>query len=60
MINLQKSTFHYYGVQHEVLDSFKDIYPYNFVEISEGFRYLGYFLKSNNYKAGLFQNLKKG
>jgi hypothetical protein len=51
VINLQKSTFHYYGVQQEVLDSFKDIYPYNFVELSEGFRYLGYFLKYDNYKA---------
>jgi hypothetical protein len=51
VVNLQKSTFHYFGIQQEVIDSFKDIFPYNFVDLSEGFRYLGYFLKSDNYKA---------
>jgi hypothetical protein len=50
LINLQKSTFHYNGVQHEVLESIKDIYHYNFIELSEGFKYLGYFLKPDNYK----------
>jgi hypothetical protein len=54
VVNLLKSTFHYSGIQQEVLDSFKDIFPYNFADLYkfvEGFRYLGYFLKPDNYKA---------
>jgi hypothetical protein len=64
MVNLLKSTFHHSGIQGEVLDNFKEIFPYNFVDLSEGFRYLGYFLKPDNYKAEdwrwLMQSLKKG
>jgi hypothetical protein len=50
-VNLQKSTFHYYGIHREVLEYFKDIFPYNFADLSDGFNYLGYFLKFDNCKA---------
>jgi hypothetical protein len=51
LVNLTKSTFHHSGIQGEVLENFKEVFPYNFVDLSEGFRYLGYFLKSRKYKA---------
>jgi hypothetical protein len=38
VVNLQNSTFHYFWIQQEVINSFKDIFPYNFVDLSEGFR----------------------
>jgi hypothetical protein len=50
MINVQKSTFHHFGVQHGILESIKGIYHFNFNDLSEGFRYLGFFLKPDNYK----------
>jgi hypothetical protein len=50
LVNMTKSTFHYLGLQGEDLEIFKVAFPYNFVELSEGFRYLGYFLKTGNYK----------
>ena len=37
--------FHHAGIQGEELAIFKDIFPYNFMELSGGFRYLGYFIK---------------
>jgi hypothetical protein len=32
------------------LTSFKAIFPYKFVDLNEGFRYLGFFLKPANYR----------
>jgi hypothetical protein len=49
-VNLTKSTFHYFGIQGEILEKFKEAFPYNFVDLSEGFRYLRYFLKAEKYK----------
>jgi hypothetical protein len=51
MVNLSKSTFHHSGIQGEILENFKEIAPYNFADLSEAFRYLGYFLKPDKYKA---------
>jgi hypothetical protein len=45
-VNLNKYTFHHVGLQGEYLARFKDIFPYNFMELSGGFRYLGYFIKA--------------
>jgi hypothetical protein len=45
-VNLNKSTFHHAGIQGEDLARFKDIFSYNFMELSGGFRYLGYFIKA--------------
>jgi hypothetical protein len=50
-VNLTKSTFHFYGIQGEILEKFKEAFPYNFVDLSEGFKYLSYFLKDKKYKA---------
>jgi hypothetical protein len=50
-VNLTKSTFHYVGLQGEELEKFKEVFPYKFADLSEGFRYLGYYLKSGMYKA---------
>jgi len=50
MVNMEKSTFHYSGLQGEDLEIFKVAFSFNFIELSEGFRYLGYFLKTCSYK----------
>jgi hypothetical protein len=33
-INWTKSTFHYAGIQGESLEIFKEVFPYNFVDLS--------------------------
>jgi hypothetical protein len=33
-----------------ILTSLSSLFPYKFVELSEGFRYLGFFLKPTNYR----------
>jgi hypothetical protein len=45
-----KSTFHYSGLSEVDLDSYKNIFLYNFLETSVGLRYLGFFLKPDCYK----------
>jgi hypothetical protein len=50
IINPHKSTLHYSGVQEEDLVPFKVIFPYKFVDLSAGFRYLGFYLKPANYR----------
>jgi hypothetical protein len=50
MINVQKSTFLHFGVQQGTLEYLKEIFHYNFNDILNGFRYLGFFLKPDNYK----------
>jgi len=49
-VNLTKSTFHFSVIQGEFLEKFKEAFPYNFVDLLEGFRYLRYFLKAEKYK----------
>jgi len=44
-VNLTKSTIHFFGIQGEILEKFNEAFPYNFVDLSEGFRYVRYFLK---------------
>jgi hypothetical protein len=49
-INVTKSTLHYSGLTEVDLDTYKNIFLYNFLEILVGLRYLGYFLKPDCYK----------
>jgi hypothetical protein len=46
-IKLSKSTFHFLGIQGDLLEKFKELFHYNFVDLNSGFQYLGYFLKSD-------------
>jgi hypothetical protein len=45
------------------LELFKEFFSYNFIDLSEGFKYLGYFVKDDSYKASdwtwLVANFKK-
>jgi len=50
-INWTKLTFHYAWIQEQSLELFKEVFPYNFIDLFEGFKYLGYFLKVDSYKA---------
>jgi hypothetical protein len=50
-VNMSKTNFLHYGIEGEILENFKEDYPYNFVDLSKGFIYLGYFLKAEKYKA---------
>jgi hypothetical protein len=45
----QKTTFLHYGVQQQVLEALKNLFNYQIQGLSEGFRYLGYFLKMGRY-----------
>jgi hypothetical protein len=49
-INAHKSTFHHYGIQQAFLDQLNDLYHFGSSCLSEGFKYLGYFLKLDRYK----------
>jgi hypothetical protein len=49
-INATKSTLHYSGLTEVDIELYKNIFSYNFLEISIGLRYLGYFLKPDCYK----------
>jgi len=50
-INEGKSTFHTAGLEEADLLRFKYLFPYVFEPMDSGFKYLGYFLKPNGYKA---------
>jgi hypothetical protein len=49
-INWSKSTFHYANLREQSLTQLKELFPHNFVQLSEGFNYLGYFIKADSYK----------
>jgi len=44
IINPLKSSFHFSGLKEDDLIRFKALFPYKFVDLIEGFRYLGFFL----------------
>jgi len=48
--NLFKYIVHYFGIQGGLLNFFMEFYPYKLVDLKLGFRYMGYFLKDDNYK----------
>jgi hypothetical protein len=45
-INEMKSTFHQDGLSDQELNSFKVVFPYSFLALDIGFKYLGFFLKA--------------
>jgi hypothetical protein len=49
-INAQKPTFLQFGVKQQVLDVLKTYFHYQFHDLLDGFRYLGYFFKIGRYK----------
>ena len=51
MVNPHKSSFYQFGVQPTVLDAIKSIFSFDVSHLSSGFKYLGYFLKVDRYKA---------
>jgi hypothetical protein len=46
VVNLQKSTVLHEGLTHQELDPFKCFLPFCFTDLSVGFKYLGYHLKT--------------
>jgi hypothetical protein len=44
-LNFTKSSVHYWGITETELQHLKDIIPLPFINLSEGFTYLGYHLK---------------
>lgn len=49
-VRRRRSFFLYNIIQEEELQSLKAMFPIEFIPLNEGFKYLGYFLKPNNYK----------
>ena len=49
-INESKSIFLEYGMEYTVTDQMKAIFLYSFQELDQGFKYLCFQLKPNNYK----------
>jgi hypothetical protein len=45
-VNQTKTTIHFEGLSEQELLPFKTILPYTFSDLSTGFKYLGYFLKT--------------
>jgi hypothetical protein len=45
-INASKSTFHQVGLSDQDLIPFKDFFPFIFIELEEGFKYLGFLVKA--------------
>jgi hypothetical protein len=50
-VNLSKSTVHFAGLSDLELSQFKSFLHYTFSDLSNGFRYLGYFLKTGAHRA---------
>jgi hypothetical protein len=46
MINASKSTFHQVGLSDQDLIPFKAFFPFRFIELEQGFKYLGFFVKA--------------
>jgi hypothetical protein len=49
-INWSKSMFHYANLQDQTLVQLKGIFPYNFIHLLQGFKYLGDYIKAEYYK----------
>ena len=50
--NESKSCFLAHEVEEDSLVDIKAIFPFEVQKLTNGFKYLGYFLKPNNYKVG--------
>jgi hypothetical protein len=51
LVNKTKVTVHFAGLSAWELVSFQNLLPYSFSELSSGFKYLGYYLKTGAHKA---------
>jgi hypothetical protein len=49
-LNPFKSTVHFFGLSESELDPFKLLLSYKFIDLTIGFKYLGYYLKSGLHK----------
>jgi hypothetical protein len=49
-INPLESTFHFSSLLEDDLSTLSSLFPYKFVNLSKGFRYLGFFLKPTYYR----------
>ena len=49
--NWTKSTFHHANIHDQDLDLLKGIFPHSYIHLSQGFQYLGYYIKADHYKA---------
>jgi hypothetical protein len=54
-INVNKSTFHHFGVQQGFLNNLTALFHFGIMSLSAGFKYLGYFLKMDSYKVADWQ-----
>jgi hypothetical protein len=54
-INVQKSAFLHSRVQQETLEELKELFQFDYKYLSEGFKYLGFFLNPDSYKAEEWQ-----
>jgi hypothetical protein len=50
LINHSKTIVHYEGITDAEVTPLKELLPYSFIELSIGFKYLGYFLKTRTCK----------
>ena len=49
-INVNKSTFLHFGVQHGFLNNLTSLFHFGFLSLSPRFTYLGFYLNMDNYK----------
>ena len=49
LVSEQKSHFSFYCADEDLCNQIASIFPFPMSSINEGFRYLGFLLKSNNY-----------
>ena len=49
-VSIKKSSFHHHKLGKESLDSITSILHYKTFELEFGFKYLGFFLKPNDYR----------
>jgi hypothetical protein len=50
IINIQKSTINFVGLEMGEVDHFLSLFPFQTFDLSEGIKYLGFQLKPNDYK----------
>jgi hypothetical protein len=50
IINAHKSTISFTVMEVEVLDFYQSLFPFPTMDFSEGIKYLGFQLKSNDYQ----------
>jgi hypothetical protein len=55
MINPTKTMVHFEGLLDTEILPFKDFLPYNFSDLSIGFHYLGYYLKTRSHRAAYWE-----